>query len=142
MEPHKEKNQRYVLSIIDRINANKSMPKENKEAALVWYNFMKAKGSAAATIAKHLFCFEKFMEYMPKGVELSKATSEDLQAAVSRIRDTDYAAETKNNIRVVIKAFYNELVSGAILEKTLPSLLLSNQPTFFGRTLRLGHFER
>lgn len=101
-----EKNQRYALSILDRINTSKSMPKENKDGALVWFNFMKAKGSAVGTVSKHMFCFEIFLSNLPKGTELSKATREELTIAVGRVEDSGYASETKNNIRVVIKSFY------------------------------------
>ncbi len=104
--------ERQIQHLIDRINQNKRIPESNKQAAVAWANILKARNSAPKTIAKHLFCFEKFLEYMPKGIELSKATSEDIQTAVSRIADTDYAAETKNNIRVVIKAFYKHYLGG------------------------------
>lgn len=106
MEPNKKERQHYALYILDRINASKSMSSENKEAALMWYNFMRAKGSAVATISKHMFCFEAFLLRVPEGANLSIATREQIASAMGRVEDSDYSHATKNNIRVVVKSFY------------------------------------
>ncbi len=43
----RRKNSITHFYILDRINANKSMFKENKEAAMVLYNFIKGEGAHA-----------------------------------------------------------------------------------------------
>jgi integrase/recombinase XerD len=101
-----ENAERYAELIMKRINSSKRIPQENKKATEAWVNFMKARGLSPKTIAKHVFCFEKFLDYLPKKVKLSKATREQIEAAVGKIEGSDYGAETKNNMRVVVKAFY------------------------------------
>jgi len=101
-----ENAERYAELIMERINSSKRIPQENKKATEAWVNFMKARGLSPKTSAKHVFCFEKFLDYLPKKVKLSKATREQIEAAVGKIEGSDYGAETKNNMRVVVKVFY------------------------------------
>ncbi len=89
-----------------RIGANKAIPEENRLAVVAWVNFMKARGLAPRTVIKHLYCFEKFLEALPKEVILKSATTEDIQAAVGKIEASDYAPETKHVMKVVVKAFF------------------------------------
>jgi len=95
-----------------RINSSKRIPQENKKATEAWVNFMKARGLSPKTIAKHVSCFEKFLDYLPKKVKLSKATREQIEATVGKIEGSDYGTETKNNMRVVVKAFYKHYLGG------------------------------
>ncbi len=106
MASDSERNASYADVVLKRIQENRKIPEENRKAAASWAEFLRAKGATKSTISKHIFCFEKFLLYLPAGVKLSKAKTEHIQSALVKIMDSDYAPETKNNIKVVIKAFY------------------------------------
>jgi len=76
-----ENAERYAELIMERINSSKRIPQENKKATEAWVNFMKARGLSPKTSAKHVFCFEKFLDYLPKKVKISKATREQIETA-------------------------------------------------------------
>ena len=97
---------RRVLAVLEKINSNKNIPEVNKRQVQEWVEFLKARGIAEKTIEKHLYCFERFLVLLPKGITLKKATRENIQTVVAKIEGSEYAPETKHVIKVIIKAFY------------------------------------
>lgn len=98
--------ERRILFLVGKIENNGDIPDANKRAAQAWTHFLRARGISPKTIAKHLYCFERFLIFLPKGVTLKKAAKEDIETAVAAIEATDYAPETKHVMKVVVKAFY------------------------------------
>lgn len=106
MRDEESKLERRVAVLTEKIGAIEGLPSENKQAISEWKSFLEAKGTAKNTIIKHLYCMERFLAYMPDKTAFSKITREEVQTAVARIEGTDYAQETKHNIKVVVKAFF------------------------------------
>ena len=96
--------------IVDRIKNDDTLTEGNKQAALDMLSFMQAKGSKQRTLQKHIYCFEKFLHAMDKNVDVKSATRTELERAMARIEGSDYATETKRNIKVVVKSFYKHFV--------------------------------
>ena len=101
-----EVRERRVVSIMKKIQENNDIPADNRKAARQWMYYLEARGVAKNTIIKHLYSLERFLVFLPKGVLLSKATREDVQAAVARLERENYSPETKHNIKVIAKAFF------------------------------------
>jgi len=61
-----ENAERYAELVMEMINSSKRIPQENKKA-------------------KHVFCFEKFLGYLPKKVKLSKATASEKRLLICHV---------------------------------------------------------
>ena len=83
-----------------------SMGKENKAAIEQHIAWLKGKGSNPRTVLKHLYHLQRFMVALDKGVVLDKITKEEVERAMAKVEESDYALETKNQIKTVLKLFY------------------------------------
>ena len=101
-----ESAERSIRSSIDTLDNDITIPKQNKDAAHKFYNFMRAKGSSPKTIAKDLYCFRKFLAALPKGVTVENATRDDIETVMANIEALELAQKTKHNIKVCVKSFY------------------------------------
>lgn len=93
-----------LLSLSDL--EDRKMSPENRKAYLNLYEFMKAKGSKPRTIAKHLYCFRKFIRLLPTGLRADKLTQKEMESAIAKVEDLRLSELTKLNIKVVVKSFY------------------------------------
>ena len=80
--------------------------KENKAALAQHVSWLKAKGSNPRTVLKHLYHFQRFVNALDKKVVFDKITRTQVESAMAKIEESDYAIETKNQIKVVVKTFY------------------------------------
>jgi len=107
MEEYSEKTTNFI---VDRIKNDNTLTTANRQAALDMLSFMQAKGSKQRTLQKHIYCFEKFLNAMDKKVDVKDATKLDIERAMAKIEGSKYSAETKRNIKVVVKSFYKHFV--------------------------------
>ena len=99
---------RSIAVILKRIDSSKK-PAANKKAVHDLIAFLQAKDSDPKTIVKHLYSFEKFLDALD-GIDVRKATKEDIERAMARINATKLAEWTKSSIKVVVKAWYKHFV--------------------------------
>lgn len=109
MDSGVESAEKRIRFLLDRIGGSKASAEDKREVE-AWVGYLRARGIVSRTIAKHLYCLEKFMAWLPEGTSLKHATREDVQAAVGRVEGSDYAPETKHVTKVIVKAFYKHLL--------------------------------
>ena len=101
---------RSVALILGRIKTDPDIVPQNKKAVVDLTAFLQAKGSDPKTVAKHLYCFEKFLHALDKGVNINKATKQDIEKAMARINTLKQSEWTKSNIKVVLKAWFRHVL--------------------------------
>jgi site-specific recombinase XerD len=100
--------EKRIAFLVNKVKNSTS--EANFEVVERYLRFSRAKGVTPKTIAKNMFCMDKFLQYLPKGVKLKDATKDALEEAVGRIEGADYSPNTKQNIKVVIKSLYKHLI--------------------------------
>ena len=96
--------------ILSRVRNNPRILKANKKALEDLVAYMQANGIKQTTIAKNVYCMEKFINAIDPKVNLVKAERQDIERAVAKIVSSDLSEETKRAIRVVIKSFYKHFI--------------------------------
>lgn len=101
----KRKQMPYYHVILERILSDKNIPEANRAAIQNMMVFNQSRGSKPNTICKHLYCFERFLKALGD-IDIPKTTKADMERAFAKIESQEIAAETKRQIRVVIKLYY------------------------------------
>lgn len=96
--------EKHTATLMGRIQAGK-FPPANKLGARRLVEWQQARGHKANTILKNLYCFEKFLIALGD-TELEKVTKDDVTRAFALIERQKMSAESKRQIRVVVKSFY------------------------------------
>ncbi len=107
--PYQE-DQEILSRVYVRVTEDPLISKQNAKYIEAHTEFLKAKQSNIRTVIKHLYHIRRFFRLLknPKK-DFKELTKDDIQAAMARMEDTEYGAETKRNIKVVVKAFWKHL---------------------------------
>ncbi|OJI07167.1 MAG: hypothetical protein BK997_03700 [Candidatus Micrarchaeum sp. ARMAN-1] len=98
-----------IKVVYGKVLARESVIPANKAAIDGHLSYMRARGVDPKTMIKHLYCLDWFFKCLKK-VDVRKATREDIERAMGGIESSDLSAETKRDIRAVVKAFYKHLL--------------------------------
>ena len=97
--------ERTFQHLYDKI-IKSGIKKENEKALKEHMDWLRANGANVRTVLKHLYHLERFLNALDKKVILDKATRQDIEHAMAKVEASEYADETKSQIKVVTKAFY------------------------------------
>ncbi|MDE1810668.1 MAG: tyrosine-type recombinase/integrase, partial [Candidatus Micrarchaeota archaeon] len=101
--------ERSIRQVLDSIEKDKKIPKENKSALENHINFLRARGADPKTVLKHLYCMKKFLPALG-GVDCREADRQDIERAMAKIEALSIGSETKRNVKSIIKAFYKHML--------------------------------
>lgn len=110
MEGQGKSFEKDIARLLEKVAKARGVPESNKKAIRSWVDFQRARGINARTITKNLYCMAAFLVGMPAGLQLSKATKDDLASGMAKIEGSDYSSTTKRNIKVTVKSFYKHLL--------------------------------
>lgn len=95
--------------MINAIEADSNISKENKTLVHKLTEFKQAQGAKDRTISKSLYSLSIFMKLVGKR-DLLKLSKEDIAKALSAIERSQYSPATKQSIKASIKVFYKHFL--------------------------------
>ena len=95
--------------LIAAIRDNKDLSTNTRQAVLEYAEYMKANGLTDRTINKNLYCIATFLKTIGSKDAL-KLTKEDMEKSMATLERSAYAAKTKQNVKITVRAFYKHLL--------------------------------
>jgi len=96
-----------LASVMERLESDKNLNKENKLDLLRFKKRLEAEGISDGRIFKYLWTLRNISTWLKKSFR--KATKEDIVNVVSKIEKMDYSTSTKHDYQVSLKRFYRFL---------------------------------
>ena len=95
--------------LIVAIRDNRDLSANTRKAVLEYGEHMKANGLTDRTINKNLYCLATFLKTIGSK-DVLKLTREDVEKSMATLERSAYAAKTKQNVKITVRAFYKHLL--------------------------------
>ena len=93
---------RSAKNVLERINADPKIAKNNKKYIEDLIIFLQAKGASQGTVEKYIYHYEKFLKAIGGSIDLLKAGRPELERAIAKINNLDLSPDERRKIKVMI----------------------------------------
>ena len=94
----------HCQTVLNKIEANKRIPVENKKLIRDFVIYLTARGSKSATIWRHVYCYGKLLDAFDTNVMILQATRDDVVRAMAKVEKLDIGDETKAKIKITLSS--------------------------------------
>ena len=101
---------RSAKNVLERINKDPKIAKNNKKYIEDLIIFLQAKGASQGTVEKYIYHYEKFLKAIGGSIDLLKAGRPELERAIAKINNLDLSPDERRKIKVMIKVFYKHFL--------------------------------